>query len=154
MTKNQNSTALTEEEQKSMLKDLLLENRQEAISSGVVWASITVFSTIIFCVTPRSFASFIFLLLIAGEYFITCGWSIIFPHIKASRSVKKNRWTYHYLDIAEYKPDTRQLHEVLYCIDEADGYHMATTEVKNATKIHVFDCGGELLTVVDERSCK
>ena len=153
MEENKNLEPLTEKEQKTLVKELLAENRKTAMFAGVEWAVTTVIAGIIFCVAPRSFIGFLFLLLVETVCFLSCGWSVVFPHIKASRAVKKNRWTYHFVDIAEYKPDTQYLHEVLYCINKDDGYHMATTEIKDATKIHVFDCNGVYLTKVDERSC-
>lgn len=150
-SKNRNLTPLTEEEQKPVLKRLLLDELTGVIV-GCVFLFI-LFAAINFAPVenwnpPPLFR--IISLSITGTCLLAICTRIIYGYARKYLNFKKGRYTYHYLDIKEYRLDRYQ-YEVLYYLN---GRQFEYTTVYGATKIHVFDCGGDPLALVDKSSCR
>lgn len=150
---NENLTPLTEEEQKTILKELLGDDLSIATGGSIflfILFAVLNFETVTSWSTASVFN--IALLVLTSIGLLAIYTRIFYGYIRKYLNFKKGRYTYHYLDVDEYRPGSSLNYEVYYSLNGSRKY--VSTQKYGVTKVHVFECGGDPLATIDEKSCK
>lgn len=88
-----------------------------------------------------------FALLLPFGAILVCQFGLVRRFAIINRCMKKQEYSYHYLDIVKCEKARGEGFNIMYCLD---GHEYKThTNIDGAKKVHVIDLNGELLCKVD-----